>query len=152
MNRRGGRLAAALAAAVIGAGVLAVSLVWVSDRRVPAAAARGYVTPGSRAAGLAACVEPTGFMRRKHMALLGHQRVVSVHQGIRATRYSLAGCIACHVSVTPQGQPRAIDGPDQFCGACHAFSAVSVDCFDCHAGVPNGGPVSEAALAAQGSD
>ncbi|WP_295451403.1 sulfur reduction protein DsrJ [uncultured Thiodictyon sp.] len=99
-----------------------------------------FVQPGSRAAALGACVESTAFMRRNHMELIKHQRDATVHQGIRGTRYSLAGCIDCHVSHTPDGQPVAVNEKQQFCSACHAFAAVKVDCFDCHSGVPRGGP------------
>ena len=45
------------------------------------------------------------------------------------------------------GKAIEINGRDQFCGACHAFSAVNLSCFGCHASVPKGGPVSDEALA-----
>ncbi len=117
----------------------------------PAADADGsarYVKPGSRAAGLAQCVEPTGYMRRHHMDLIQHQRDATVHGGIRGTRHSLSGCIACHVSPGADGQAVAVNAEHQFCNACHQFAAVKVNCFDCHAGVPKGAPLSAAALAA----
>ncbi|WP_295444901.1 sulfur reduction protein DsrJ [uncultured Thiodictyon sp.] len=104
-----------------------------------------YVRPGSRAAALDDCVAPTAFMRRNHMELIKHQRDATVHQGIRGTRDSLAGCIDCHVSRAADGQPVAVNEKHQFCSACHAFAAVKVDCFDCHAAVPRGAPLSEAA-------
>ena len=107
-----------------------------------------YVKPGSRAAGLAQCVEPTGYMRRHHMDLIQHQRDATVHGGIRGTRHSLSGCIDCHVSAGPDGRVVAVNAEHQFCNACHQFAAVKVNCFDCHASVPKGAPLSDAALAA----
>jgi hypothetical protein len=138
-----------MATAVIKAGLVAVSLVWaLAAQTVLAAEGATYVKEGSKAAGLEACVEPTDVMRRNHMELIKHQRDATVHGGIRASKHSLAGCIDCHVSAGPDGQALAANAPDQFCSACHAFAAVKVNCFDCHAGVPNGGPVSDAGVAA----
>lgn len=141
-----------MANAVIKAGVVAVGLVWaLAAQTVLAAGGATYVKEGSKAAGLEACVEPTDIMRRNHMELIKHQRDATVHGGIRATKHSLAGCIDCHVSSGSDGQPLAANAPDQFCSACHAFGAVKVNCFDCHASVPNGGPVSESGVAAHGA-
>jgi hypothetical protein len=124
-------------------------LVWVlATQAVLAGDTGGFVTEGSKAAGLDACVEPTDYMRRNHMELIKHQRDATVHEGIRATEHSLAGCVDCHVSAGPGAQALAIDGEDQFCGACHAYAAVNVNCFGCHATVPNGEAVSAQALAA----
>jgi len=138
-----------MAKAVVRAGLVVVSLVWALGAQAVLAADLGsFVTQGSKAAGLSACVEPTEVMRRNHMEFIEHQRDATVHGGIRGTKYSLAGCIACHVSTGADGKPVPANEPNQFCGACHAFAAVTVNCFDCHANVPNGGPVSEAGVAA----
>jgi hypothetical protein len=138
-----------MASAVIKAGIVAVGLVWALAAQTVLAAEGGtYVKEGSKAAGLDACVEPTDIMRRNHMEFIKHQRDATVHGGIRATKHSLAGCIDCHVSSGPNGQFTAANAPDQFCSACHGFAAVKVNCFDCHASVPNGGPVSETGIAA----
>ena len=138
-----------MANAVVRAGLVAVSLAWVLGAQAVLAADLGtFVKEGSKADGLDSCVEPTGFMRRNHMELIKHQRDATVHQGIRSTKHSLAGCIDCHVSRDPEGQPLPVNGEHQFCNACHAFAAVDVNCFGCHASVPNGGPVSGAGLAA----
>ena len=140
-----------MAIAVMRVSLVAVGLVWVlATQTVLAGDAQRYVKPGSQAAQNAACVEETNFMRRNHMELIKHQRDATVHHGIRSTKHSLAGCINCHVSVSPEGHALAINGRDQFCGACHAFSAVDVNCFGCHANVPRGGLLSPAALAAHG--
>jgi len=95
-----------------------------------------HVTPGSEAADLEHCVRETDFMRRNHMELILHQRHVTVHEGIRDTKYSLGGCVACHVSYDEQGQPVPIHSEGQFCHSCHEFAAVDLDCFGCHATVP----------------
>jgi hypothetical protein len=110
--------------------------------------AQQYVKAGSPAAGLSSCVAPTPFMRRNHMELIKHQRDTTVRHGIRDTRYNLAACIECHVSIGHDGRPVAVNAEHQFCQACHAFAAVKVDCFDCHTGVPKGGPLSGAAQSA----
>ena len=100
------------------------------------AAGESYVVPGSRAATLDSCVEPTEFMRRNHMEVIKHQRDATVHEGIRSTKHSLAGCIECHVSVGSDEQPVPANAEGQFCNACHQFAAVGLNCFDCHATVP----------------
>lgn len=141
-----------MAKAVLRASLVLVGLVWaLGAQTLLAAEGKNYVAEGSKAAGLDACVEPTEVMRREHMEFIKHQRVITVHEGIRATKYSLAGCIDCHVSVGADGQAVPVNAPDQFCNACHAYAAVKLNCFDCHATVPNGGPVSEAGLAAHGA-
>ena len=104
---------------------------------VQAAGGSSFVVPGSKAAGLENCVKPTDFMRRNHMEEIKHQRDETVHNGIRATDLSLAGCIECHVSYGSDSAPIAVDDDDQFCGACHQYLAVGLDCFGCHAAVPN---------------
>ncbi|MCG6861809.1 MAG: sulfur reduction protein DsrJ [Chromatiaceae bacterium] len=95
-----------------------------------------HVVPGSEAAGLEHCVRETGFMRRNHMELILHQRHVTVHEGIRDTKYSLGGCVACHVSYDEQQRPVSVYADGQFCHACHEFAAVDLSCFGCHATVP----------------
>lgn len=140
-----------MAKAVVRAGLVAVSLAWALGAQVVLAADLGtFVKEGSKAAGLKACVEPTEYMRRNHMELIEHQRDATVHEGIRGTKYSLAGCIECHVSRGPEGNPVPVNSAHQFCNACHVYAAVDLNCFDCHATVPNGGPVSEAGLASRG--
>lgn len=121
-------------------GPVALVLLWMlAVQGVQAGDARSYVVEGSRAAGLGECVKPAAQMRRQHMEFIKHQRIATVHEGVRDTRYSLAGCVACHVRYDEQRIPTPINHPDQFCGACHAFAAVDLNCFDCHAAVPNDG-------------
>jgi hypothetical protein len=95
-------------------------------------------TGNSKATKAEQCVRPTPEIRRYHMALLKHQRDVTVHQGVRKTPDALAGCIDCHVNSDGQGKPIPVDGEGQFCAACHSFTAVHLDCFQCHATVPTG--------------
>jgi hypothetical protein len=126
-------------------GLLAVAgLVWALGVQ-PAAAGEDFVTPGSKAAGLANCVAETEFMRRNHMELIKHERHVVVHEGIRDSKDSLAGCIACHVAPGPDGNLVSVYAHGQFCKSCHEYAAVDVNCFGCHATVPT--PVSGASMA-----
>lgn len=83
------------------------------------------------------CVEPTDFMRRNHMDLLLHQRDETVHRGIRSKQHSLKGCLACHVVKDAQNQPVTAADPRHFCSQCHQYAAVKIDCFQCHASVPD---------------
>jgi hypothetical protein len=79
------------------------------------------------------CVADPAFMRRNHMQLLKHQRDDTLHGGIRSGKYSLKACVACHASQTSQSVNA---GPGDFCQRCHAFAAVKIDCFECHASKP----------------
>ena len=117
-------------------GLIALGLAGALFTLAVQAAGGDFVVPGSKAAGLKSCVEPTDIMRRFHMELIKHQRDATVHNGIRSTKHSLADCIACHVSHGAEQKPVPINAPDQFCGACHAYAAVSLDCFQCHATTP----------------
>ena len=72
------------------------------------------------------------------MSLLKHQRDVTVHQGVRKTPDSLAGCVECHANKDLAGKHLPVNAEGQFCSACHAFAAVQLDCFQCHTTVPAG--------------
>ena len=82
------------------------------------------------------CVEPTPIIRRDHMKFLMHQRDDTVHEGIRAGRHRLTGCIDCHAAKDEAGKWVRIDAPGQFCASCHTYVSVKIDCFECHAAVP----------------
>ncbi len=82
------------------------------------------------------CVEETPFMRRNHMELILHQRVETVHYGIRTKKYSLKECLNCHAVNDAQGKPVAYTDPRHFCTACHSYASVSIDCFECHSSMP----------------
>lgn len=84
-------------------------------------------TPGTQ------CVADPAFMRRNHMDLLKHQRDDTVRSGIRAGKYSLKACIACHAS---QKSGSVAKTETNFCVSCHSYAAVTIDCFECHASKP----------------
>ena len=86
------------------------------------------------------CVEPDEVMRRQHMDFILHQRDLTMHEGIRgkAAKYSLKGCIDCHVGYDDQGKAIPINAKGQFCESCHNYAAVSIDCFSCHRTTPLG--------------
>lgn len=83
------------------------------------------------------CVEPVEDMRRNHMNYILHQRDETVHAGVRTPQHSLARCVSCHVQKADDGQFVPINSKGQFCQTCHEFAAVKIDCFECHATVPN---------------
>ena len=101
-----------------------------------------YSPPGlpkaKEAAGENQCVEPVDTMRRQHMNFIKHQRDDTMHRGIRTTKYSLVACIDCHVTADDQGQVPTAKSDQHFCTSCHKYSAVSIDCFQCHASRPEG--------------
>ena len=76
------------------------------------------------------CVADPAFMRRNHMKLLQHQRDDTLRGGVRTGQYSLKACIGCHASTTT-GSVNA--SSSNFCQSCHAYAAVKIDCFECHA-------------------
>ncbi|MDA0304717.1 MAG: hypothetical protein O3B76_00270 [Proteobacteria bacterium] len=80
------------------------------------------------------CVEPVDVMRRDHMNYLLHQRDETVQQGIRGKKYSLRQCIECHA--VPDKQAGGERTVEPFCGECHKFAAVTIDCFQCHTNKP----------------
>jgi hypothetical protein len=131
-----------MANAVVRGSLISVGLAGALCALAVQAADAPYVVPGSKAASLESCVEPTDYMRRNHMEVIKHQRDETVHSGIRSTKHSLAGCVDCHVSTAPDGAPIPVDAEQQFCSACHEFAAVRLDCFGCHATVPSAGPAS----------
>jgi hypothetical protein len=83
-----------------------------------------------------ACIEDVATMRRDHMEMLKHQRDETLRHGIRGGKASLKDCVGCHAADGADGRPVAINAPGQFCQACHAYAAVSIDCFTCHATRP----------------
>ncbi len=98
--------------------------------------AESAVTPGSKAAGMDACIASTSLMRRDHMELLKHDRKLAVRQGIRDNKASLTECVACHAEKSSSGEFKPINAEGQFCATCHDYVAVSVTCFQCHRKTP----------------
>ncbi|HSB18394.1 MAG TPA: sulfate reduction electron transfer complex DsrMKJOP subunit DsrJ [Anaeromyxobacteraceae bacterium] len=75
------------------------------------------------------CIEPTAFMRARHMELLDSWRDAVVRRNERVYvagngrhhDMSLTGtCLGCHAE------------PDKFCDRCHQYAGVQVFCWDCH--------------------
>jgi hypothetical protein len=116
--------------------VLAVVVALLMTVLVPVQAAG--VDGTAKADDLDACVAPTPFMRRSHFELIKHQRDITVHEGIRVTDDSLAGCVDCHVRKDVSGEHVAINASGEFCAACHEYTATTLDCFTCHATTPVG--------------
>jgi hypothetical protein len=82
------------------------------------------------------CVEPTDIMRRDHMKFLFQQRDATVLDGIRTEKYSLTGCINCHAQPAKDGKIVRAEDPEYFCTACHQYTSVKIDCFECHSDRP----------------
>ena len=82
------------------------------------------------------CVAPVEEMRRNHMEMLFHQRDETMYFGVRDAEHSLIGCISCHTQKDAGGQFIPINAPGQFCQECHSYTAVKMDCFQCHATTP----------------
>jgi hypothetical protein len=116
---------------VLSRSLLAVSmlalLVATPLRASPTAPVVEPATPGTK------CVADPAFMRRNHMTLLKHQRDDTVHAGVRSAPYSLKECVSCHASKTTGSVAAA---STDFCSSCHAYAAVKIDCFECHASKP----------------
>jgi len=81
--------------------------------------------------------EPTEIMRREHMNFLLDQREQTVLDGIRTKKYSFTGCIDCHAQPSNDGKIVRFDNPEYFCTACHQYTAVNIDCFECHSDQPS---------------
>jgi hypothetical protein len=99
-----------------------------------AGSAAGEVTPAAGPALDAArsgpCVEDPKLMRRSHMDFLKHDRDDTVRRGIRGVKHSLSACVDCHANAQ---DGRVLGSERHFCQGCHAYAAVKLDCFDCHA-------------------
>ncbi|GBE10425.1 hypothetical protein BMS3Bbin12_02292 [bacterium BMS3Bbin12] len=82
------------------------------------------------------CVKPTEWMRHNHMKLLFRERDLTVYKGEFIKGRSIEDCIACHVHREPDGQWPKPTSKKFFCETCHAYAAVKIDCFECHAAHP----------------
>ncbi len=113
-------------------GVLPVGSIIAADE--PASSFGDVVIPSpEKPADASACVEPVEVMRRDHMKFLMHQRDATVLDGDRETKYSLVGCMDCHNPAGPSDEIIRYENPKHFCAACHAYTSVKIDCFECHA-------------------
>ncbi len=131
------RTAMILAALFAGAAIFASALADESTVRPPAP-----VIPKGKGDH---CVRDTAFMRRYHMTMLKHQRDDTVHEGLRDGDFSIKACVTCHAVNGADGEPVGYSDPKHFCRSCHAYAAVSIDCFECHQSKP--APQAEAAEA-----
>ena len=110
-------------------GALAIALlvgalpVWMASARGVKFEALAKANGGDR------CVAPLGQIRKSHPALLAswRERVVRLGDRVhhmddgRDVRISLTGtCLGCHGKAS------------EFCDRCHAQSAVTLSCWQCH--------------------
>jgi hypothetical protein len=77
------------------------------------------------------------YWRINHPRLLKHDRNLTVRLGDRNIGASMKACVACHASTDANGEPIRINADKQFCSVCHEYAAVKIDCFECHATVPD---------------
>ena len=118
--------------------VVVVLLTWAGTLAVPAQA--GTPLPALVEGKGEQCVEPTPVMRRAHFDFILHQRDETMHKGIRTEQHSLRGCIGCHAVKGESGDYVPVNAPGQFCQSCHTYTAVKIDCWQCHATTPGGDP------------
>ena len=76
-------------------------------------------------------------MRRNHMLELMHKRDDTMYNGIRTKKFSLKECLACHAVKGDDGQYVKASDPKHFCRVCHDYTAVRIDCFECHVSRPD---------------
>lgn len=114
--------------------VLSLVLFSMAVLALPAAADAGRAQkPALTIENPGECVAPVAEMRRNHMEILKHQRDRTMRQGERGAKASLNGCVECHAGKTTGSVlGDTADGRNGFCGSCHAYAAVKVDCWDCH--------------------
>jgi hypothetical protein len=111
--------------------LLGVTAVGAQDARAADVRTHGAVPqPVIEAARGGKCVAEPAFMRRNHMKLLQHQRDDTLRGGVRTGQHSLKACIGCHAS---QSTGSVNASSSNFCQSCHAYAAVKIDCFECHA-------------------
>jgi len=116
--------------------VLSLSPAYAGDSNGP------VIPKATKSAGKDKCVLPVAEMRRNHMNHILHQRDATVHEGIRTKQFSLTECVNCHVPAKPKGQEIRVTSSEHFCNSCHTYTAVSIDCFQCHSDQPTTNPYS----------
>ncbi len=82
------------------------------------------------------CVEPVEVMRKQHFEFVLDHRDKTVIDGIRTKKHSLIECIECHITANAEGEYARYSEETHFCASCHQFTAVNIDCFQCHADRP----------------
>ena len=105
---------------------LAAAPAWAADSRTP----HPVIEPARAGT---QCIADPATMRREHPAMLEHQRDLTVRGGIRGAKASLKACIACHASPVTASVAKS---ETNFCVSCHTYTAVRIDCFECHTTKP----------------
>ena len=112
-------------------------IVWISLLlTLPLAGQAGDLLPSIPKGKGDKCVEPTADMRKNHMEYILHQRDDTLRRGIRTSKHSLKECIECHNAPGNDGKVARVGNKEHFCSSCHIYSAVKVDCFECHTDKP----------------
>ena len=115
---------------VIFATCMSVITVFASDNSVKIPPPKGKFSEET------ICVEPVEVMRIKHFDFILDHRDETVIRGIRTKQYSFTGCIDCHITTNAEGEFARYSEETHFCANCHQFTAVNIDCFQCHADRP----------------
>jgi len=106
--------------------VLATSPLWYNALSAAPPGAPELQQPPN---GSTECVEATDYMRANHMDLLDQWRDTVVRDDVRTytsepgKNYTMSlsdTCLDCH------------SNKEQFCDACHTYSAVDPYCWECH--------------------
>lgn len=94
------------------------------------------------------CIRETPYMRRNHMDLILHKRDRTMYKGVRTKDASLTQCVSCHAKKDEKtGEFLKASDPKHFCRGCHDYTAVTIDCFGCHASRPTDGKKTESSKA-----
>jgi len=76
-------------------------------------------------------------IRVDHMKFLFHQRDETMYKGIRSKNEQMGACVTCHAVKDIAGHPVSYEDPKHFCRVCHDYTAVKIDCFECHSSKPS---------------
>lgn len=116
--------------------IMVAALFLISFGDGETAACAGGLQPAVPKAKGGICVRDAAFMRSNHMNFLTHRRDASVHEGKREEKEKLAACLDCHAVTGGNGKAVGFDSPKHFCRVCHDYTAVRIDCFECHNAKP----------------
>jgi hypothetical protein len=121
----GGKILAGL---LIFLGLLSIPL-WYQFGKSPAAPPLSLDTPQIRSLAQKECIEPADYMRAHHMDLIDLWRKTVVREGFRVYLSSSGREISMSLSQTCLG---CHSNKEKFCDACHNFSGVKPNCWNCH--------------------
>jgi len=74
------------------------------------------------------CIAPAAQMRANHHTMISHARDRTSREGFRGEPASLMACVNCHASKTTG----SVLGKEGFCQSCHEYTAVKMNCWQCH--------------------